>query len=330
MVFVAPTARIASIVGIAATVALFPAAALAQEGDSAAAQALYDQAKALTAEGKYEDACPKFEESERLDPGSGTLLNLADCYEHVGRTASAWSTFLEAATAAGRAGNPEREKGARDRASQLVQKLSKITIDVDQSRPTQGLEVTRDGAPVGRAQWGASVPIDPGPHTVSAHAARHLPWSSDVVILPDGATTVVAVPLLAAAPESAPGMTAPSSTDKASPSSSGLGMQRTLALVAGGIGVVGLGIGTVFGLQSKSKHDEAESHCTGPACRDQTGVDLKSDAISAGNVATAGFVVGLVGVAGGAVLWFTAGRRHDSAPAKVGVGPGSVSVKGVW
>jgi hypothetical protein len=45
----------------------------------AAAQALYDEARRLSQGGNYADACPKFKESYQLDPGGGTLLNLADC-----------------------------------------------------------------------------------------------------------------------------------------------------------------------------------------------------------------------------------------------------------
>src|SRR5262245_6044422 len=89
-----------------------PATLRAQSSDSAAAQALFDEAKALMAAGKAQEACPKFEESQRLDPGSGTLTNLAKCYEDTGRIAAAWSMYLEAASAARAAGNAERENVA--------------------------------------------------------------------------------------------------------------------------------------------------------------------------------------------------------------------------
>src|SRR5258705_13207662 len=96
-----------------AALGLSSAAARAQSGDSAVAQALFDQAKQLLADGRTAEACPKLEESQRLEPRSGTLINLARCYEQLGRLASAWSKYIEAATSAKASGNTEREAVAR-------------------------------------------------------------------------------------------------------------------------------------------------------------------------------------------------------------------------
>ena len=92
--------------------ALLPAALRAAEVDEAAARVLFMEGRKLAASGDYPAACTKFEASYQLDPGIGTNFNLADCYEHTGRIASAWARFLDVAAATRVANQPERERVA--------------------------------------------------------------------------------------------------------------------------------------------------------------------------------------------------------------------------
>jgi hypothetical protein len=284
--------------------------------DKAGAQALFDQAKELLARGNAVEACPKLEESQRLDPTSGTLINLADCYERQGRISTAWTTFLQAAATAKAAGYLEREQVARDRASALVLRLPKIVIKVV-ATDIDGLDVKRDGVLVGRPQWGTPMPVDPGQHRIFVSAPSRRTWET-VVTLPNVAdTTTVVVPAL----DPLPG----------APSTGGLGTPRVMALVAGGVGVAGLVAGAAFGFVSKFKHDEADGSCTGSRCRDQAGVDLRNEAVQAGNLSTAGFIVGAAGLIAGATLWLTA--KDDSTTgghSRIGVGLGTLVLTKTW
>src|SRR5262249_4886181 len=110
-------------IALASSVLLAGPRARAQPGNAAAAGGPFDEAKRLMASGNYAEACPKFLESSRLDPGVGVLLYLGDCYEKAGQTASAWAAFREATSAAHAAGQPAREQTARDRAAALEGKL---------------------------------------------------------------------------------------------------------------------------------------------------------------------------------------------------------------
>ncbi|WP_437594847.1 hypothetical protein [Sorangium sp. So ce1000] len=188
--------------------------------DTAAAQALFDAARQLMAQGKYADACPKLEESQRLDPGIGTQFNLAACYEQLGRTASAWSMFLEVAGAAKAAGQPEREKVARQRAAALEPGLIRLTITAPADAPAD-FQVKRDGALVGRAQWGTPVPVDPGKHTVEASAAGRAPFARSVELTRAGASETLAIPPLPAGDAAAPAGGTPVPTRAAAPPASG-------------------------------------------------------------------------------------------------------------
>ena len=114
--------------------------------------------------------------------------------------------------------------------------------------------------------------------------------------------------------------------------SRGLGPQKTLALVAGGVGLVSLGVGAVFGLATLSKKNDAQATCPDlRICPTQNGADLWNEAVTDGNIANPFFVVGGLGVAAGAVLWLTAKPTSPSTPnAGVGFGPGSIHLKGTW
>jgi serine/threonine-protein kinase len=84
--------------------------------------------------------------------------------------------------------------------------------------------------------------------------------------------------------------------------------QRWIGLAVGGAGVVGVALGTVFGLDAKSKLDDSGAHCGAGNVCDAAGVELRDDAIGAGTRSTIAFVVGGVMLAAGVILYFTAPR----------------------
>src|SRR5262249_12315023 len=105
-------------VGLGALVCALAASAngRAQDGASqAAAEVACEEGKRLMQSGRYDEACPKFAESNKLDPGVGILFYLADCYEKAGKTASAWGMFRQAIDVAKRAGQADRERIGRER-----------------------------------------------------------------------------------------------------------------------------------------------------------------------------------------------------------------------
>ncbi|HXN32271.1 MAG TPA: tetratricopeptide repeat protein, partial [Polyangiaceae bacterium] len=304
---------------LGAALAIAATAPAARADDSAAAQALFDQAKKAMAVHDYAEACPKFEESLKLQEAVGTMLNLADCYEHQGKLASAWSKFLEVATKARAAGQAQRARIARDRATALAPKLSHLVIDVPSESRAQSLEVRRDGTVVGEAEWGAVIPADAGSHTIDASAPGRKPWSQTVAV-PDGAATshasvpqldLVPPPSEAKAVDAAPAHPAEPAPGPVE-AASGSNAQRTAGILATSVGVAGIGAGAVFGLLSLSDHGTVSRLCPAPKCASQPGVDASNDAITFGNISTAAFIVGGVGLAAGLTLWLSAPRSPET------------------
>jgi hypothetical protein len=304
----------------AASVLLSTAVAHGQSLDQrrAAADALFNEGQQLLTAGQLPAACAKLEESQREDPKLGRLLNVAYCHERLHRTATAWSEYNQAAAVALQARQPERESFARGRAAELAAKLSFVRLDL---QPGANLtEATIDGRAVPREQWTVPFPIDPGSHTLSFSAPGHRAQTQDVTVADAETVRVVVGPL-----DAMPTSDAPAATPTATPAPAPTAEQqpapapapapivadtaagapshtaRTIGWILGGVGVAGLGVGTGFALHSLSLQQQADPMCPGKRCSSQ-GTSLISDATTAANVATAGFVVGLSALAAGAWL----------------------------
>jgi hypothetical protein len=136
---------------------------------SSPADALFEEGKSLLKSGQTEQACAKFAQSQALASGVGITLHLADCYEHLGRTASAWTEFVLAERAAHEQSD-RRESTAHARALALEPRLERVTIAVPASTPQDGALVQLDGRTVPASMWNVAMVIDPGDHLVSFEA----------------------------------------------------------------------------------------------------------------------------------------------------------------
>lgn len=306
-------------------------------GNRAAAEALFNQGRALMTSGKAAEACPKFEASQQLDPALGTKLNLAECYEKTGRTASAWAEYREAIPLARAAKSKARQDLATERAQALEGRLSTLTIRaISGEGADPRLEIRRDGVALQAAELGAPIPVDPGEHQIEATAPGKQKWSSKVQVAGDAARVQIEIPRLAAeggvAPvaTSAPLVTtAPTNQPLTDQSGSNGSAQRTTGLVFGGAGVIGVGLGSFFGLRASSKWSDAKATCTDyPFDCGTKGTDLSSSARSAGTVATIAFVAGGALLATGIVLYLTAPKNESSLA--LSVGPRAASIQGTF
>lgn len=298
------------------------AGATPPSGDKAAAQALFEDALKLMAKSRYDEACPKLEESQRLDAAMGTRFRLAQCYETIGRTASAWAGYTEVADLARAAGQEAREKAARERAAILEPKLSRVKIVV--ATPDQGgLEIRRGDVVVGAAQWGTAIPVDPGSYRITASAPGKTAWSGQVTVSRDGGSAAtVQVPALedapaAALPHEPASRPAPAAAPLAATETPPAGGRRTLGVVVLATGLVGIGTSAVLGLVAKSNYNATGAHCQGDIC-DAEGKQTTDAARHLGDVATVIFGVGAALALGGGVLWVTA-PRAPASPRKVSV-----------
>ena len=303
-------------------IAAAPRPALAGTADEATAQVLFEDGKKALADKDFELACRKLEKSQQLAPANGTLLFLAICRENQGKTATAWVLFHEVVSVARTKGRADREKVALEHIADLTPKLIKVSVNVP--TPSRDEEIRIDGAPVARAAWGTSFPMDPGLHVLEARAPSKtvhrvtFPLSSDLVLtvpLLGSSAAVIAPP---AAPSHGP-LDEPSRT------------RERAGLVMMGAGVIGLAVGTTFGIRSLVKRSDADEACrlgTNQSQCNPSGIDADSAATNAGVASTVGFIAGGVLVASGLVLWLTAPRAASNLAISVRVTPGAAALGG--
>lgn len=333
---IARKARLGSGILFCGMLAIEPAQA---QTDSAAARALFSEGRELMEKDRFEEACPKLEESLRLDHGMGTQFNLAHCWEKVGRTASAWALFLDVAAAARASNQPQRETAARERAKALEPKLTRMRIDVPD--PAPDMKVERGDKEVGRAAWGTAMPIDPGDHIIRVTAPGKRPWSHEVKVPAASRTFSVSVPALEDEPlpaeEMAPSVSevkTESVTDDEGPRhDTGSNGQVTTAWIVGGVGVAALLGGTIFAVQSRSDNSEALTLCRTPTADGERCADpleqerhkaLVDDAKREQTFSFIGFGVGGAALIAATILLITADDGTDEDPAsRAGADKGS-------
>lgn len=277
----------------------------ARASDAALAEALFQEGKRLMAEKRYAEACPKLEESQKADPGGGTLLAIAACHEEEGKLAAAWAEYGAAAAVARRDGRKDRLQIAERRAALLEPRLARLTVRVADA--ASHVAVTRDGVDVPAPAWGTAIPVDPGEHVVRAAAPGREPWTMKLSV-GEGELRSLTVPALAALPPSA--SHTPSTAEATAPPDEAQRedgtTRRTLGYVILGVGAVGTGIGAYFGANALDAGGVVRDRCPVTPCGDADAVALNDRAKTWADVATVAIPAGLAVAALGVVLVWTA------------------------
>lgn len=295
--------------------------ALAQPSpaDAQYAEQLFQEAKGDMTEGRVDLACTKLEAVRRIDGGGGTVLALAMCHEKQGREATALAEFREARLLADRAHREDRVRLADEHLVRIDAEVSRLSLVVARDR-VAGMKLELDGVPVDETQWGVALPVDKGSHVVIAKVPGRPPWQVTVLARPAGDRLSVDV-----APWPAPA--AVQGTAAAEPHANGLSRARVGALVLAGVGVVGLGLGSYFGIVAIDKRNDAVRTCGSTStCASPVGLALDRQSSEAGLISTVAFTASAAALATGTVLWFV-GRpqRAPAGPAALRVGAFPVS-----
>jgi hypothetical protein len=300
---------------------------------SALAEALFRQGRELMAAGQTADACNAFAESQKLEPATSTLLNLASCREKLGQIATAWGLFVDAARQTRSASDPatrQLHSVATERATRLENRISKLTINVPQSSQVDGLEISRDKERIDAPMWNRALPIDGGSYTITARAPGTTTWTTQITVAPERDTRTVDIPELHALQrdmvQAQP--TATSVAVRARPAPAPASQPSLVAPIAVSASAVALlGGGLALEQWAVSTYNDAKADTTSQSRRDSLEHSANDRRYAAEVLAGAG-----VAAAGVAVwLWVRHhGERSGAAMAasRVVVSPAGIAIVG--
>jgi hypothetical protein len=304
-------AALSFIVAAVVTSPLARRVALADTPDPAAAEAVFRQGRASADAGDYPRACASFAESLRLEPAPGTLFNLADCEEHVGRLASARGHFLRVERVLPAA--DERHGIARERAAALSLRVPWLVVTLASGAPS-GARVFRDDVELDDARIAVPLPVDPGSHSVLVVAPGRESRTTTSVAVEGETTRVVAAP----GPSSGPLV-----AHEASPAT----RAHTAAWFVGAAGIASLGVGTYFGARALAERSLSDVGCAGDVCGSVLGRDAYESARSDAVAADVALGVGIVALAVSGYLLL---RTQGDSSARTALQLTGSGVRGAW
>jgi hypothetical protein len=308
---------------VAAAYLLGSSPAFTQTRDPAASEAVFQEGRRLMKEGKFGPACDKFEESYRLDPAVGTLVNLADCEEQTGRTASAWQHWKQAVDQL--PAGDRRRYPATLRVAALEKSLAHLTIELAPNAPPDVL-ITRNGVTLGLPSLGVPLPVNPGKHVIVVSAPGRESAEFEVMVgaaeqrnvsVAPGAVLRGEQPTLSSKPKPRRVTERHAHVQRAAEPQSSVSAGTWVLL---GTGAAGIGLGALFAVRAHSARQDAEALCPSEAGRRRCWADAR-DALDRDErnsiLADVSFAVGALATGAGLYLLLTSKPESTSQRAMI-------------
>jgi hypothetical protein len=290
--------------------------------------------KATDALGKkaYAEALELFKQSYALVPSPNSHLYMARCMALMGNDRAAYDEFskvIEEADA--RAAAEPRYAQTRDSAKterdEVGGRIALLSVNVIHFDESTTLKLNGDTVP--RERWAKPVPLPPGAVEVQVES-KSKPPAKLALTMAAGEKKELPFDVLAPPPGALGNTPAASATAVAPPPPSSGGKtngMRIASYVAGGVGVLGLGIFAIEGLRANSTFSALKDECGAGPCP-KGHVDEISKGKSQQTIANVGLVIGLVGLGAGVTLFVLSGKKKTETALMVG--PSSINVNGTF
>jgi hypothetical protein len=287
----------------------------------ATARALAIAGVQLAESDRCDEAILKLQQAEALHHAPVVLYHLGACHIRLGRLVAGSEILRGMLRDAPPATPNPAVEDARRRATVLLEKIrsdvATLTVLLDapgDSTPS----VKLDGEPLPATMLGIARAIDPGEHTVEAHAVG-LSSSVQKLIVGAGQTRVVALSLkpgasrerASSSTDAEVGTTTPLHHAVRRDASAPSFLRRLPAYIAWGIGASALLIGTGYGWSALRGSADLAERCPQRLCPPESQAKLATERTHA-TVATIAFTVAAAGGVAGTVLYLTSDDPPES------------------
>jgi hypothetical protein len=304
---------------------------VATEAQRADATKSFIKGRDLFGEKKFEPALAEFKSSYDVVASPNTRLYIARCHRELGHLTLAYAEFTHTADDAKALAKDEAKyqttaEAATTERQDLANKLG--FVDLSLTHPGASTVVKVGGDVVARDAWSQPVPVAPGAVDVVVESEGRPPVVQSVQVAA-GEHKAVPVDAGADAPVAPPVVAV--ETPQEAPKKKKVPL-RTLAYVAGGVGVAGFATFAIFGLMSNSTYSGLQDSCANNVCPPNKSGDISTGKTQQ-TIANIGLVVGAVGVAAGVTLFVISNKKDTStaaATARVTAGPGYVGLQGAF
>lgn len=269
--------------------------------DRETARSLMDDGDAKRDKNDFKAALKSYEAADAIMHVPTTGLEVARAQAQLGLLLEARETLGRVNRLPPKPGEPAPFTAARKTAESLTAEIGaripSVTVVVTNPEPGQATVVVFDGEIVPPAASAAPRKVNPGRHTIVARSGA-LEKKQDIDVAEREAKTVT-IDLKPSKGGAATPPT-PGGDETLATSSTPSSLPKILIFGGFGLGIVGVGVGSVTGLMSISKVSDVKQGCPNNVCPTTSQGDIDS-AKSLGTISTIAFIAGGLGIGAGII-----------------------------
>ena len=278
--------------------------------DLESARELFKEGREARQSGDMKRALERFKAAHQYGQTPVTALELGRTHIQLGELVEGREVLLSVARMKVQPDEGEKSSQARAEAAELAEdakrRIPTLSVKLTGVAPDAAAQVTVDGFPVPIVSLVGIRKANPGKHVVVAKVgAREETRNVD---LEESKTQELAIDLTGAASTA----TVAPPQGSGAPPADGERQISPVTWVGLGVGVLGVGIGSVFGIIALGKASDVNAACKSMHCPPAT-KDTVDSGRTAATVSTVGFAVGAAGVITAAVGYFVLSKPKASA-----------------